>query len=65
MKYEVIKDEFLISTDKNKIDLDYVHAFLTKSYWSPGVPIETVKEEWKIPYALVFLIMATRLAMQE
>ncbi|HEV8080996.1 MAG TPA: GNAT family N-acetyltransferase [Chitinophagaceae bacterium] len=44
MDYTVIKNEFSISTDKTKIDVDYVHQFLTQSYWSPGVPIETVKK---------------------
>ncbi len=44
MDYTVIKNEFTISTDKTKIDIDYVHQFLTQSYWSPGVPIETVKK---------------------
>ena len=33
---------FTISTDKSKIDIDYVHEFLSNSYWSPGVPMETV-----------------------
>jgi len=44
MDYTVIKNELTISTDKTKIDIDYVHQFLTQSYWSPGVPIETVKK---------------------
>ncbi len=44
MDYTVIKNEFSISTDKTKIDIEYVHQFLTQSYWSPGVPLETVKK---------------------
>ena len=43
MDYAVTKNEFIISTNKSKIDIDYVHAFLTQSYWSPGIPRETVK----------------------
>ncbi len=43
MDYTITKNEFTISTDKNKIDIDYVHEFLTNSYWSPGVPMETVE----------------------
>jgi GNAT superfamily N-acetyltransferase len=31
-----------ISTDSARLDVDYVHAFLTTSYWSPGVPRDTV-----------------------
>ncbi|MDP4149501.1 MAG: GNAT family N-acetyltransferase [Bacteroidota bacterium] len=38
------KDEFVISTDPARIDIPYVHAFLsTKSYWAGGVPIEIVR----------------------
>ena len=44
MEYSVTKNEFVISTDKNKIDLNYVHGFLSRSYWSPGVLMETVKK---------------------
>ena len=43
MEYTVTENNFIISTDKSKIDLDYVHEFLSNSYWSPGVPMETVK----------------------
>lgn len=42
MKYSVTENNFIISTDKNKINIEYVHDFLSHSYWSPGVPIETV-----------------------
>ncbi len=44
MEYADTQNNFTISTDKNKIDIDYVHEFLSHSYWSPGVPIETVKK---------------------
>jgi len=44
MDYTVTKNEFTISTDKSKINIDYVHEFLSNSYWSPGVPLETVKK---------------------
>jgi N-acetylglutamate synthase-like GNAT family acetyltransferase len=44
MEYAVTQNNFTISIDKNKIDIDYVHEFLSHSYWSPGVPIETVKK---------------------
>ena len=42
MKYSVTENNFIISTDKNKINIEYVHDFLSHSYWSPGVPMETV-----------------------
>ena len=44
MNYSVTKNQFNISTDKNKINLDYVHRFLTQSYWSPGISIQVVKK---------------------
>lgn len=44
MDYTVTKNDFTISTDKSKIDIAYVHEFLSNSYWSPGVPVETVKK---------------------
>ena len=44
MSYTAVKNNYLISTDKSKIDIDYVHDFLSKSYWSPGVDIQVVKK---------------------
>ena len=36
--------EPVITTDKKKIDIEYVHSFLTRSYWSEGIPLETVRK---------------------
>lgn len=47
MIYSIEKNNYLISTDKNKIDVAYVHAFLSQSYWSPGVPARIVKRAMK------------------
>lgn len=33
-----VSDEFFISDDRAKLDLDLVHGFLTKAYWSAGIP---------------------------
>lgn len=44
MSYKIEKDNYLISTDKNKIDLDFIHEFLSQSYWSPGVSMAVVKK---------------------
>lgn len=44
MDYTVVKNEFTISTDIAKLDIEYVHAFLSHSYWSPGIPIDVVKK---------------------
>ncbi|HUO25209.1 MAG TPA: GNAT family N-acetyltransferase [Candidatus Aquilonibacter sp.] len=36
------RGEFLISTDRKRVDRDAVHAFLTSSYWARGIPREVV-----------------------
>lgn len=38
------KGNYIISTDKSKIDLPIVHNFLSHSYWAGQIPRETVKE---------------------
>ena len=42
MSYTLTKEDYTISTDKNKLDVEYIHGFLSQSYWSPGIPVETV-----------------------
>ena len=43
--FEENKKEFLISTDKNKLDIPMIHSFLTnESGWSNGIPYEKVKK---------------------
>lgn len=32
-----------ITTDVKRFDVDAIHAFLSRSYWSPGVPRATVE----------------------
>lgn len=32
-----------ISTEPARIDVTAVHAYLTRSYWSPGIPIDIVR----------------------
>ena len=44
MVYTVTKNNYIITDKKSKIDIDYVHDFLTKSYWSPGVKLQIVKK---------------------
>ncbi|AEI68852.1 GNAT family N-acetyltransferase [Corallococcus macrosporus] len=42
--YEVRRgDGFAISDDPARIDLDVVHGYLSRSYWSPGIPRNTVE----------------------
>ena len=44
----------LVSTDPARLDLAVVHGFLTTAYWSPGVPLETVRRsiEYSIPFGV-------------
>ena len=42
---EVQQDDYLISTDKAKLDIAFIHHFLsTESYWAKNIPIETVRK---------------------
>ena len=43
MEMEWRKDDYVLSTDKSKIDLNTVHNFLSRSYWAEDIPIETVQ----------------------
>ena len=37
------RGKYTITTDSHAQDLEAIHGFLTRSYWSPGVPIEIVE----------------------
>lgn len=36
-------DGYEISTDASRLDVDAMHAYLTRSYWSPGIPRDVVE----------------------
>lgn len=42
MHMEWRRDGFLLSTDKRLLDMETVHAYLTRSYWTPGIPLHVV-----------------------
>jgi len=46
------RGDFLVSTDRSRLDLDIVHGFLTNCYWAKGIPREVVKRS--IEHALCF-----------
>ena len=48
------KDEYLLSTDKSKIDVEAVHHFLSHSYWAQNIPVEVVQKS--IDNSLCFAI---------
>ena len=33
-----------ISTDPSRLDFAAIHTYLTRSYWSPGIPLATVEK---------------------
>ncbi|HEY1799738.1 MAG TPA: GNAT family N-acetyltransferase [Terriglobales bacterium] len=35
--YEQKRGEFVITTDKSRLNLDVIHEFLTHSYWATGI----------------------------
>ncbi len=53
---EYRRGEFLISTDRERLNLDVVHDFLTNSYWAKGIPREVVARS--IEHSLCFGIYA-------
>ncbi len=41
----IVKDEFTISTDREKLDLAFIHAYLSgQSYWLHGVSFQRVQK---------------------
>ncbi|HEY7547011.1 MAG TPA: GNAT family N-acetyltransferase [Blastocatellia bacterium] len=52
MSHEWHRDGFTISTDKERIDIATVHAYLTQSYWAEGIPAEIVRRS--IEHSLAF-----------
>jgi ribosomal protein S18 acetylase RimI-like enzyme len=36
-------DAYEISADPARLDLEAIHAYLSRSYWSPGIPLEIVE----------------------
>lgn len=52
MSHEWQRDTYLVSDDPTKLDLAVIHGFLTTTYWSKGIPIETVRKG--IAHSLAF-----------
>lgn len=47
MDYPIIeaqRDGYVISTNKTRLDVSAIHAYLTRSYWSPGIPKAIVEK---------------------
>lgn len=37
------KNQFTITTEKEKFDVEFIHSFLTRSYWAEGISKEVIK----------------------
>ena len=44
MPIETTCDGYLISDDPARLDAAAIHAYLTRSYWSDGIPLEAVEQ---------------------
>jgi GNAT superfamily N-acetyltransferase len=42
MPHELQHAGYLISDDPGRLDVDAIHAYLTRSYWAQGIPREVV-----------------------
>lgn len=42
LKAEWVKEQFIVSCDPQKMDLDVIHGFLSESHWAAGIPKGTV-----------------------
>src|SRR5450631_2620829 len=38
MAVEIARGEYIISTDRERLDVFLIHEILSRSYWSPGIP---------------------------
>ena len=42
---EIQQNEYLISNDKSKLDIAFIHHFLSvESYWAKNIPVDVVKK---------------------
>jgi GNAT superfamily N-acetyltransferase len=60
---EYRRDNFLISTDRSRLDIGVIHGFLTESYWAKGVPVSVVQKS--IENSLCFGVYDTISAVQQ
>lgn len=44
MNFEHFKDNYEISTDKSKLQLNVIHNFLRNAYWSENIPLKIVEK---------------------
>ena len=37
------RGEYTVTTDRHRLNIRAIHAYLTHSYWSPGIPIAVIE----------------------
>jgi GNAT superfamily N-acetyltransferase len=42
--FEIQRDGYVISTEKTRLDVAAIHTYLTRSYWSPGIPQDVIEK---------------------
>jgi GNAT superfamily N-acetyltransferase len=43
--YDVLKNDFIISTDKSKLNITLIHTYLSKErYWAKNIPLPVVQQ---------------------
>ncbi len=47
LKKNMNPSKIIISTDKKQLNVDYIHNFLSKSYWAEGIPKHAVAKSIK------------------
>ncbi|MCI0490518.1 MAG: GNAT family N-acetyltransferase [Blastocatellia bacterium] len=54
MIHEWRRGEYLISTDRSRLDVGAIHQYLTRSYWAEGIPLHIVERsiEHSFPFGL-------------
>jgi hypothetical protein len=57
--------DYTITADKQRFDLAAIHAFLSRSYWSPGVPMSVVEKALANSVAFGLFLGAEQFAFKE
>jgi GNAT superfamily N-acetyltransferase len=53
--FERRRDQYVVSTDPRAVDVDVMHACLTRSYWAEGISKDVVQKS--IPGSLCFSLL--------
>ncbi|HKB91372.1 MAG TPA: GNAT family N-acetyltransferase [Opitutaceae bacterium] len=44
MAHEIVHEGYLLSDDPARLDVNAIHAYLSRSYWAEGVPLNIVQQ---------------------